>query len=146
MSGRTLLIGAACFLAVFAAILWYTQLYAFYEELPEASEITVAGRTIPVQDFSGIDASTSPIKLRTCMTLDPQLLDGLPPAEDPDPLVAPNWFECFDARTIGKALEAGAAKAYLAASDEFHGTVRMIAVFDDGRAFMWRQLSPEFAK
>lgn len=146
MKGRHLLIGGAVFLAVFMAALWYTQFYAFYFELPEAPSVTVADRTVPVQDFRGIDADTSPIKLRTCMTLDPEALDGLPPAEDPDPLVAPGWFECFDARAIGKALEAGAAKAYLAASGEFHGTVRMIAVFEDGRAFMWRQLSPEFAK
>lgn len=146
MKGRHLLIGAGLFMAVFMVALWYMQFYAFYFELPEAPSVTVADRTVPVQDFSGIDADTSPIKLRTCMTLDPQLLDGLPPAEDPDPLVAPSWFECFDARSIGTALEAGTAKAYLAASDEFHGTVRMVAVFDDGRAFMWRQLSPEFAK
>ncbi len=146
MKGKHLLIGGAVFLAVFIPALWYTQFYAFYFEMPETTEITVADRTVQVREFRGIDADTSPIKLRTCMTLDPNLLDGLPPAEDPAPLVAPSWFECFDARSIGTALDAGTAKAYLAASDEFHGTVRMIAVFDDGRAFMWRQLSPEFSK
>lgn len=146
MSGRLLMIVAALLLAAFAVGLWYTQIYAFYEELPETSEITVADRTIPVTGFSGVDANTSPIKLRACMKTDPAAFKGLAPAIKPVPLVAPYWFECFDARAIGKALEAGEAKAYLAASEEFDGSERMIAVFEDGRAFMWRQLSPEFSK
>lgn len=146
MKGKHLLIGAAVFLAIFAVVLWYTQFYAFYFEMPETAEITVADRTVPVEDFRGIDADTSPIKLRACMTVDPAALDGLAQADNPDPLVAPGWFECFDAGEIVRALEAGTAKAYLAATGEFHGAERMIAVFDDGRAFMWRQLSPEFAK
>ena len=146
MKGKHLLIGGAVFLAVFIPALWYTQFYAFYYDLPETSEITVADRTVPVRDFRGIDADTSPIKLRACMALDPAALDGLPQADKPDPLVAPGWFECFDAGEIVKGLEAGTAKAYLAASGEFHGAERMIAVIDDGHAYMWRQLSPEFAK
>lgn len=146
MPGRYLMIFAACVLAVFAVALWYTQMYAFYDDLPETSEITVADRTIPVTDFIGVDAQTSPIKYRACMELDPSAFDGLSLAVKPVPLVAPHWFECFDARAIGKALEAGEAKAYLAASEEFHGSERFIAVYPDGRAFMWRQLSPEFSK
>ena len=146
MKGKHLLIGGAVFLAVFIPALWYTQFYAFYFEMPETTEITVADRTVQVRDFRGIDADTSPIKLRACMTLDPAALDGLPQADNPDPLVAPGWFECFDAGAVVRALEAGTAKAYLAATGEFHGAERMIAVFDDGRAYMWRQLSPEFSK
>ncbi len=146
MPGRYLMIFAACVLACFAVGLWYTQMYTFYEKLPETHEITVADRTIPVTAFKGVDANTSPIKLRACLELDPAALEGLPPADKPVPLVAPHWFECFDARAIGKALEAGEARAYLAASEEFDGSERMIAVYPDGRAFMWRQLSPEFSK
>lgn len=146
MSGRLLMIAGALLLAAFAGALWYTQIYAFYEDLPETAEITVADRSVAVQGFRGIDAQTSPIKLRACMTLDPEALAGLEPAVKPVPLVAPHWFNCFDAREIGRALESGAAKAYLAAAGEFHGSERMLAVFDDGRAFMWRQLAPEFAK
>ena len=146
MSGRTLLLGGAGFMVVFIAVLWYTQMYAFYHELSPATEITVAERTIQVSDFQGIDASTSPIKLRTCMRLDPDDLQGLAPTNHAEPLVAPYWFECFEARTIAKAMEAGEATAYLAASEEFDGSERMIAVYPDGRAYMWRQLSPEFSK
>lgn len=146
MPGRWLMIGGALLLAAFAAGLWYTQIYAFYEELPQADEITVADRTIAVSGFTGVDANTSPIKLRACMNTDPAAFEGLHVAEKAVPLVAPYWFECFDARAIGKALEAGTAKAYLAASGEFHGSERMIAVFDNGQAFMWRQLAPEFSK
>lgn len=146
MSGRYLMIFAACVLACFAAGLWYTQMYAFYNDLPETSEITVAERTIPVTKFTGVDANTSPIKYRACMEVDPETFNGLPAADKPVPLVAPHWFECFDARAIGKALEAGEATAYLAASEEYDGSERFIAVYPDGRAYMWRQLSPEFSK
>ena len=146
MPGRYLMIFAACVLAAFAAGLWYTQMYAFYEQLPPTDEITVADRTVPVSNFEGVDASTSPIKLRACMQVDPKSFNGLEPAENAVPLVAPYWFECFDARAIGKAMEAGEATAYLAASEEFDGSERMIAVYSDGRAYMWRQLSPEFSK
>ncbi|MEL7470557.1 MAG: DUF6446 family protein [Pseudomonadota bacterium] len=146
MSGRLLLIGGAVLLLIFGSTLWYTQMYAFYEDLPDTGEITVAERTVPVDGFQGIDAMSSPIKLRACMTLDPGAFADLEPSQAAVPLVAPYWFDCFDARAIGKALESGAATAYLAASGEFHGSERMIAVFEDGRAFMWRQLSPEFSK
>lgn len=146
MRGKTLILAGAAFMAVFVVVLWYTQFYAFYNEMPPASEITVADRTIEVQGFQGVDAETSPLKLRACMTSDPAAYAGLEPAVEPVPLVAPYWFDCFDAKTIARAIDAGTARAYLAATGEYHGAERMVAVFDDGRTYMWRQLSPEFAK
>jgi len=131
-------------LAVFGIVLWWFQTRAFYEAF-STDTIAVGGVDVAVNAFHGIDASTSPIKLRACMTVDPSDFSNAEPASNAVPLVAQSWFDCFDAKALTKALEAGEAKAYLAASEEFDGTERIIAVYPDGRAYMWRQLTEEFA-
>ena len=142
MRGRPLMIGLLVFVAVFAAGLVYTQFYAFYERT-EADSVEIAGTAYPVSEWEGIDAATSPLKLRACFRIEGAV--EAPVAEDPTPLVAPFWFDCFDAEGIGRDLEAGRATAYLAEEEEYEGANRMVAVYPDGRAFMWRQLTPEFA-
>ena len=59
----------------------------------------------------------------------------------PTPLIAPGWFDCFDAMQIGAELEAGAAMAFLSEPDIHPGVDRVVAVFPDGRAFAWHQLN-----
>ena len=142
MTGRTLMIGFIAFTAVFGGALWGVQTRAFYEET-EADRVEIAGESYAVSDWQGIDAATSPLKLRACFTL-PEAPDA-PVAADPTPLIAPGWFECFDAGMITRALESGEATAYLAEEEEFEGANRLVARFPDGRAYMWRQLTPEFA-
>ena len=144
MSGRNLMIVLLVVLAIFGGALWWFQTRAFYQEYT-TDMIQIAGNDVPVTAFQGIDATTSPIKLRACMMIEPSELVETPSAPDATPLVAPSWFECFNAKTLARALEAGQAKAFLAASGEFDGTERIIAVYPDGRAFMWRQLNEEFA-
>lgn len=144
MKGRTLMTALLVVLAVFGVALWWFQTRAFYTEFT-TDTISVGGVDIAVTDFQGADASTSPIKLRACMTVDPSDFAQATPSPNAVPLVAQSWFECFDAKALTKALEAGEAKAYLAALEEFDGTERVIAVFPDGRAYMWRQLTAEFA-
>ncbi len=123
--------------------MWYFQIYAYYEETVGQSEIRAGGRSLPVTNYRGIDADTSPNKLRACFEAEPGLVADLPPAPEPDPLRAPGWFECFDARAIAAALASGQAVAYLAA-DETPATatgyeiLRIIAVYPDGRAYLWR--------
>ena len=136
MSGRTLVICLLAFAALFGALLWYFQTYAFYAEIG-AETVTIAGRDYAVGDYRGIDAMTSPLKLRACFYL-PSPPDA-PVAENPTPLVAPGWFDCFDARAIGEALDAGDAIAYVAEPDEFDGVDRIVARYADGHAFEWRQ-------
>ena len=90
-----------------------------------------------------MDADTSPNKLRVCFTVDPGAFEGVPLAENPEPLVAPPRLDCFDAETIARDLEAGRAVAYLAGDETpeeavDYEVVRMIAVYPDGRAYMWR--------
>jgi len=140
MSGRILIIGFVAFVAVFAAALWYFQTRAYYEEV-SADSVEIAGQSYPVSDWRGIDAPTSPLKLRACFRL--AEAPDAPVAEDAAPLVAPDWFDCFDAEALQSALADGEATAYLAAPGEFGATNRIVARFPDGRAYMWRQLKPD---
>ncbi|MEM6486915.1 MAG: DUF6446 family protein [Pseudomonadota bacterium] len=142
MSGKRLMIALLAFTAVFAAGLWYAQFYAFYEEYT-VQRVAIGGAAYDVAGFQGIDASTSPLKLRACFTLGEA--PDAPEYPDPTPLIAPGWFECFDASALTAAIEAGAATAYLAERGEGTGVDRVVLRFPDGRAFMWRQLQPEFA-
>ena len=143
IAGRAVLIGMGLALLVFAALLWWFQTRAWYEEVTGVQMVTVDGRDVPVAEWRGIDAASSPIRLRACFRVDPEALADAPAAESPTPLIAPGWFDCFDAEGLTEALAAGEARAVRAAADEFQGTERLIAVFPDGRAFMWRQLSGE---
>ena len=60
-----------------------------------------------------------------------------------EPLNAPSWFGCFDAAAIGTALEKGEALAFLSQSAIAPKVDRVVAVFPDGRAYAWHQLSPD---
>mgnify|MGYP006198981481 CR=1 FL=1 len=57
------------------------------------------------------------------------------------PLIAPPWFDCFNAERIGRALETGEAIAFLSVPDITPGVDRVVAVFPDGAAFAWHQLN-----
>ena len=143
MSGRMLAILMIAVPAVFAAALWWFQTRAYYEEIG-ADDVEIAGQSYPVSDWRGIDAPTSPLKLRACFRL--AEAPDAPRAEDAKPLVAPPWFDCFDAAALDGALERGEAVAYLAQADEFGAANRIVVRFPDGRAYMWRQLKPGFGK
>jgi hypothetical protein len=142
VKGRAVLVGLGLALVVFAAALWWFQTRAWYAEVTGVETVAVAGRQVPVADWRGIDAASSPIKLRACFRVEPGSLADAPLAEDPTPLVAPDWFDCFDAEALTAALAAGEARAVRAEAGEFQGTERLIVVYPDGRAFMWRQLTP----
>jgi hypothetical protein len=140
MRGRTLILAFAAFAAVFAAVLVWTQFFAFYHR--ETATPLLAG--LPVADYRGIDATSSPLKLRGCFTLDPAATAELPPAPEATPLVAPFWFRCFDAGQLTEDLASGAASARLLARDEPPGFDAVLAVYPDGRGYLWRQLNDRF--
>lgn len=142
MSGRTFLIGFVVLLAAFTAVLWWTQTRAFYTEVTGLETVGIAGTEVAVTGYRGIDARSSPIKLRACFDLDPADVANAPTAEKPTPLIAPGWFDCFDAGALTRALEGGEATAYLAEANAPYGFSRVIAVYPDGRAYLWRQLNP----
>ena len=147
MPGRILVIVGALGLVLFTAALWYFQNHAFYEELP-LQPLVMNGREYPVESWQGIDAATSPLKRRVCLTVASatagQIRDDLPKRAEGEPLVAPYWFECFDAKTLARDLAAGEAGLYMIGASGFDGIDEVLALYPDGRGFIWRQLKPEF--
>jgi hypothetical protein len=144
MSGRRLILIFLAFVVVFAAALIWFQFFAYYERQHDLAALPVSGPPIPIAGYDGIDAATSPLKLRGCFRLDPVTVVRLPVAPDATPLVAPFWFRCFDARALTRDLAAGAATAHLISRDTPEGFDLMIAVYPDGRGFLWRQLNARF--
>lgn len=145
MNGRRLVGGFLVFLAIFAAALVYAQFFAFYERQRGVGALRIEGETVPIADYDGIDATSSPLKLRGCFRIDPAAVAALAPAAKPTPLNPPFWFRCFDAGAIAADLASGAARAYAIGAGEPEGFDTMIAVYPDGRGYLWRQLAPEFA-
>jgi hypothetical protein len=144
-SGRLVVIAIVLVTAVFAGAQWWFQTRAYYQPIDRA-DLFVAladGGTdmLPDTGFSGIDADTSPLRFRGCFTVeDPAaLIARAVPYPDAAPLIAPDWFTCFDAPAIGAALEAGEAQAILSQPEVRPGADRVIAVFPDGRAYAWHQ-------
>ncbi len=141
MMGKTLMKGLLAFCVVFGLALWYYQTRAYYDRVENLTEVTAYGDAFPVSDYKGIDAETSPLKLRACFTVD---WDYFPSEEYKlvaEPLVAPDWFNCFDAEQITLDILNDKAIAILAAENEIYGFSRYIAQYEDGRAFMWRQIN-----
>lgn len=144
-SGRLLVIAIVLITAVFAGAQWWFQTRAYYEPVDRADLFVtlVGGATEPLDHdtFEGIDADTSPLRFRGCFTVeDPAaLVARAVPYPEAVPLIAPDWFDCFDAPAIGAALEAGEAQAILSQPEVRPGADRVIAVFPDGRAYAWHQ-------
>jgi hypothetical protein len=99
------------------------------------------GDAFPVSDYQGIDADTSPLKMRACFNVD---WDYFPTEEYKDeatPLRAPRFFKCFDAEQITEDLQSGDATAILADENRPYGFNTYITQYPDGRAYMWRQIN-----
>ena len=136
-------------LAAGVAMYWL-QVHAFYAEARLASDggdvVLRATRSdgtvedIVVTNFQAIDAASSPIRFRACfMTSATQNGHALYPKAQP--LVAPGWFDCFDAAAIGADLAAGRAVAVLGEANVTYGIDRVLALYPDGRAFAWHQIN-----
>lgn len=133
------------------ALLYYLQVYAYYEEVSaEVSSVeltsihTGAPEVILYDNFKAIDSDSSPIRYRACFTTPisyGSLTDNYVIYETAEPLVAPDWFDCFDAKEIGKALETGEAVAFLGTENVSYGIDRIVAVMPDGRGFVWHQIN-----
>lgn len=128
---------------------YYTQEYAYYYELAAADTVgmtTLQGEVepVPVHDFQGTDAESSPIRYRACFKVDislGSLTETFQLAETAEPLIGPRWLECFDAESIGTALEAGDAIAFLGQKNVEYGVDRIIVINRDGQAWAWNQLN-----
>jgi hypothetical protein len=144
MNGKRLVQGFLVFLAIFVAGLIYTQFFAYYERREGVETIRIAGAEVPVADYDGIDSTSSPLKLRGCFRIDPAAVAGLTPAPDATPLTPPFWFGCFDAGALTEDLASGAATAYALTRDDPKGFDEMLAVYPDGRGYLWRELNAAF--
>ncbi|KCV83281.1 signal transduction histidine kinase regulating citrate/malate metabolism [Actibacterium atlanticum] len=133
--------------------IYYQQIYAYYEpvsvdavhgEVKLTSLVSGLPEVIPAESFEGIDAESSPLRYRACFSM-PTSIATLTETylihEDPVPLIGPGWFDCFDAKSIGKALESGVAVGFMGQENITFGIDRVIAVFEDGRAYAWNQMN-----
>ncbi|MDU8926067.1 DUF6446 family protein [Alisedimentitalea sp. MJ-SS2] len=152
MSGKLVGSFVVAVALIFGAVVYYYQVYGFYDEVAAHGSEDVAltsyasGMPEPIlyKDFKAIDATSSPIRYRACFIIEnsiPMLTETYQPYEGAEPLVAPGWFDCFDAREIGAALERGDALAFLGTSNIEYGIDRVVAVMPDGRGFAWHQIN-----
>lgn len=154
MNAGKLAAGSIVLSAVIAgAAIWYLQVYAYYDKVSfkpgqEVVLTPIAGgapEPIVVENLDGIDSASSPLRFRACFTTplsQAMLSETYVAYEGAEPLVAPSWFDCFNAVEIGEALEKGEALAFLSETNVHVDVDRVVAVFPDGRAFAWTQLNP----
>jgi Family of unknown function (DUF6446) len=137
--------------AVAGVVMYWLQVYAFYEPVSFApgAEIMLtpiaSGTPEPIlaENIEGIDAESSPLRFRACFTTpmtQAMLTETYQAYPQAVPLTAPGWFDCFDAASIGAALESGEAIAFLSQSNIHKDVDRVVAVYADGRAYAWHQL------
>ncbi len=136
VNGKYVVIGLVTFTVLFGLVFWWFQSHAFYDET-QADEVRIAGQLYPVTEWKGIEATSSPLKMRACFLIH-ETIEALP-ALAPEPLLAPGWFRCFNAEIIAENLARDYAKAYVAERNDPKGFDRIVAVFPGGRAYMWRQ-------
>ena len=150
MNGKPFVIAIVLSALLAGVAIYYLQIYAYYHEIaadsPEArvTLTTAEGdvQQIAVTDFRGIDSDSSPIRYRACfrLTVTPDATTHRP-YDGAEPLIAPGWFDCFDAEEIGEALAAGQATAWMGEENHRYGIDRVVAVLPDGRAFAWQQIN-----
>jgi len=159
--GRVVAGGIVLAALIGGAAMWYLQVYGYYRDvalgqgslddgLTTIQLVDAAGEYVALdpQGFQGITSDSSPIRFRACMMLDDPdaAIAVAPPALNAEPLVAPFWFDCFDAVAIGTDIEAGRASAILAEENVVNGIDRVLAIYPDGRAYAWHQLNDTFKK
>ncbi len=151
MTGKLLAIILLVSAALAGAGMYYLQVYGFYYDVvPKPGEdvtLLVSGAEHPepivYAAFQAIDADSSPIRYRACFetALTTEDLTPYQPAENPEPLTAPAWFDCYDAVAIAEALEAGEAQAYMGAKNIHYGVDRIVAITQDGKGYIWHALN-----
>ncbi|ARU00361.1 DUF6446 family protein [Yoonia vestfoldensis] len=146
---RLLIVAMLILAAVVGGAMYYLQVYAYYEDVAATQgDITLTSAegapiTLPFSDFTGIDAISSPLRYRACLTtdIDAATLATAIPMPFAEPRIAPRWFDCFDARQIGADLRDGRASAYLGIANLQYGIDRVIALYPDGRGYIWHEIN-----
>jgi hypothetical protein len=57
------------------------------------------------------------------------------------PRNAPNWFECFNSKRIGKDLSNGLATAFLGSKNLEYGIDRYVVIYPNGWGYAWHELN-----
>ncbi len=124
--------------------MYYLQVYGYYDRLePQVdliAEVPEGVTRLTIAGFEGIDSDSSPLRYRACF----QVMEGhtdLIPYPDPRPLNAPRWLGCFDAGKLEADLAAGRAQSWLVAANFRYGFDRVMALYPDGKAFLWNQMN-----
>ena len=145
--------GGIVLISVVAGIaVYWLQEYAYYRDaaFTPGTEIMLTPiesdvpEPILAEAVTGIDADSSPLRFRACFKTpmtQAMLSETYRAYDGAEPLIAPSWFDCFDAAEIGAALEKGEALAFLSQSGIAPDVDRVVAVFADGRAYAWHQLA-----
>ena len=152
MTGKILAAAILVSAVVAGALMYYLQVYGFYDEVTPTGvgdvQLTTlsSGAPEPIlsENFKAIDARSSPLRYRACFETphsDAMLTETYALYDDPVPLTAPGWFDCYDAAAIGAALEEGRATAYLGTANVTYGFDRVVAIFPDGRGYVWHQIN-----
>jgi hypothetical protein len=136
--------------AVAGGVLYYQQVYAYYEEVgfsADAVQLTSVStgqaEPIVVGSFDAIDAISSPLRYRACFTTplsQATLTEVYEIVDNAEPRVAPRWFDCFDASHIGADLS-GDAIAFMGVANVEYGIDRIVAIYPDGRGYAWHQIN-----
>lgn len=146
MSGKNFIFAFLSVIFIFTVLLFYFQNYAYYEPIEKQESVLLGNKSYEVSEYQGIDSKSSGLKLRECFSAEDADLIQLLPYKKPTPLIAPFWFNCFNAEKITKDLKDGKAVAFLSKKDEFDGIDSVIAIYPDGRVYRWRQLNNKYLK
>lgn len=151
MTGKFLVLILVLSTILAGAGMYYLQVYGFYYDVtPQPGEdvsLLAKGADAPepiaYTAFQAIDADSSPIRYRACFDTDlsAEDLSAYQPVENPEPLTAPAWFDCYDAVAIGDALASGQAQAFIGAKNVHFGVDRIVAVTTDGKGYVWHALN-----
>ena len=122
--------------------MYWLQVWGLYDRLEPRISLLVQAEDgthrLTIADYQGIDSDSSPLRLRECFTVMDRP-EGLIPYDRPTPLIAPRWFSCFDAPAITQDLREGRAEAFLVEGNFRFGFDRVLALYPDGRGFVWHQ-------
>ncbi|ETX16651.1 signal transduction histidine kinase [Roseivivax halodurans JCM 10272] len=151
MTGKILAALILVVAIVAGGAMYYLQVYAFYDEVPEdEAQISLtpmgsdAPEPLPFEGFEGIDAGSSPIRYRACFRTDLTLEEAAQSYKlypDAVPRVAPGWFSCFDAEEIGQMIEDGRADVFLSERNIEFGIDRVVAITEDGFGYVWHEIN-----
>ena len=132
--------------------MYYLQVYAYYSTVVPSGSTDVVlkpldgsvAQAIAYSDYKAIDSNSSPIRYRACFTAEntaDELKALYVTTKDAEPLVAPGWFDCFDAKEIGAAIESQSATSFLSIENVSYGIDRIVSVLDDGRGYAWNKIN-----